>query len=355
MSRYVLGSEKDFYDFIDSLSKKDKIGLVTHTDLDGIASGIFLQKILEFKGLKVSSINFLNYNTNSLKDIIKSKFDVLVFTDWKLDDYPEYMDKIREKSRLLIFDHHPLNNTLFDKKGIIKTNYDYCSSHALFDIASKGEFFDTKNWEWLVSSAIVSDYTWDKDPSNFEFIKSIYPGLVKDNSIWDSEPGKIGKKINGALIYYFPNIKKVYELILKGDLSKLDKADRIIQKEVNKLVIYFKETAEYFPEKRFYFGFGNSKYNVISTIASILSDEFFRDNSVFLVSNFVERKDFVKVSARDQTGKVDLGNLLKYCVKDIKEGDGGGHPRAASATFRKMDLYKFKKNLIKNINNYRIA
>ena len=46
MSRYLLGSEQVFYDFVDSISEKDKIGIITHIDLDGIASCIFLQKII---------------------------------------------------------------------------------------------------------------------------------------------------------------------------------------------------------------------------------------------------------------------------------------------------------------------
>ena len=81
MSRYVLGSEQMFYDFVNSLSKKDKIGVITHIDLDGLASGIFMQKILESKGLKVQFIEFVNYNPGALKDVIKDKeYSVLIFT-----------------------------------------------------------------------------------------------------------------------------------------------------------------------------------------------------------------------------------------------------------------------------------
>lgn len=353
MSRYILGSERYFHDFISSLSKKDKIGIVTHTDLDGLASGAFLQKILESKNLKISSIHFLNYDIDSLKELSKKKFDALFFTDWKLDDYPEYLNGIRKKSKLLVFDHHPLNKDLLDNSGIVKTSYDYCSSHALFDIAVNGRYFNTKSLEWLASAAIIADYMWDKNPENFNFIKSVYPEVKEDSSIWDSEPGKIGKRINNALIYYSPNFKKVYEAVLQGNLDVLEKADRIIQKEVNKSIKHFEENAEYIPEKKLYFGIGNPKYNIISTVASILSDELFRENTVIFASEIKNKKGFVKISARDQTGKVNLGELLKACVKDIKYGDGGGHPRASSATFRKKDLKHFRKNLILYIDSYR--
>ena len=50
---FLQGSKKEFFDFI---SKEDKIGILTHNDLDGIASAIFLEEILNIKNLKVDFI-----------------------------------------------------------------------------------------------------------------------------------------------------------------------------------------------------------------------------------------------------------------------------------------------------------
>ena len=321
MNGYVLGSEDDFYKFVNSISKKDKIGVVTHTDVDGIVSGIFLQKILEFKGLKIEFMEFLNYGPGTLKEVIKKEFDVLFFTDWNADNYPEDLEEIRNKSRFLVFDHHPPNEELKNKSGIIKTESNYCSSHALFDLAFKGKFFDTKKWSWLASAAIISDYTWDKNPDNFEFLKSVYPKIVKDKSIWDSEPGKIGKKINNALIYYSPDFNRIYNLVLIKDLTSLNRADKVIRKEIEVWIDKFKREAEYFSEQKLYFAYGNPKYNIVSVIASKLSDESFRENTVVLISDMEDKKGFVKLSARNQTGKIDLGKLLKKCVKGLKDSN----------------------------------
>jgi len=351
MSRYVLGSEKMFYDFVDSISKKDKIGIVTHTDLDGIASGIFLQKILESKDLKINFIEFLNYGPGALKKVVNRKFDVLFFTDWKTDDYPYYLNPLREKYKILVFDHHPYNQELKDKSDIIKTNPDYCSSHALLDLAKNKGFFDTQSLEWLACSAIIVDYTWDKNIANFEFIKGIYPEVKNDNSIWDSKPAEIGNKINGALIYYSPNYKKVYDLVLKGDIKKLEKADKIVKREIKDWIGKFERNAEYLPEKKLYFAYGNPKYNITSTIASILSDKNFRENTVIFASDLDDKKGFVKLSGRNQTGKVNLGNIFKKCAGELNDADGGGHSRAASAVIRKRDLYKFKERLLSEINS----
>ncbi len=60
--KFILGNEQVFTDFVDSVGKKDKIAVLSHHDLDGMASVVFLQKILESKGFKLSFIDFLDYN-----------------------------------------------------------------------------------------------------------------------------------------------------------------------------------------------------------------------------------------------------------------------------------------------------
>ncbi|MFA5953016.1 MAG: DHH family phosphoesterase [Candidatus Pacearchaeota archaeon] len=349
--KYLLGSEKEFFEFVNSISKKDKIGLISHTDLDGIASAVFLQKILESKDLKLNFIKFLEYGSEVLKPILNEKIDVLFFTDWNADNFPKDLDLLRKKFRVLVFDHHPLNPELKDEKGIIKTERIYCSSHALFDLIKEKNYFDTQKMTWLVCAAIISDYTWDKSDEAFELIKKFYPNVKKDSSIWNSEPGLIGKKISGALIYYNPNFKKVYEKILKNDLNSLEKVDKIVQKEIEKYLHEFEEKAEHFSKEKLYFYYNNPKFQIASSISSIISDRYFRDSTVIFVTDIKNRKGFVKVSARNQTMQVNLGNLLKNCIEGFENSSGGGHIQAASAIFPKKYLNKFKENLLKELKN----
>lgn len=347
MSRYVLGSEQMFYDFVNSLSKKDKIGVITHIDLDGLASGIFMQKILESKGLKVQFIEFVNYNPGALKDVIKDKeYSVLIFTDWNVDNYLEELEEIRNKARFLVIDHHPPNEALKDKSNIIKTESNYCSAHTLFDLAKGGKYFDTKNFEWLVCSAIILDYTCDKSPENFAFIKSIYPEVKHDSSIWNSVPGETGKAIANALIYYSSDLMKVYDLVLNKDLTSLKKADKVIRKEIEKWIEKFKKEAEYFEEEKLYFAYGNPKYNIVSVVASKLSDKDFGESTVIFVSDIKDNKGFLKLSSRNQTGKVDLNKLLRKCVEGFENASAGGHVKASAGVIMKKDLEKFKEKLL---------
>jgi single-stranded DNA-specific DHH superfamily exonuclease len=148
------------------------------------------------------------------------------------------------------------------------------------------------------------------------------------------------------LIYYAPDYKKIYNLILDRKIEQFEAADKIINNEVRKWRKIFEGRAEYFPKARLYFGYGTPKYNITSTIASILSDETFREHTVIFASNLKNKNGFVKLSARDQTGKVDLGGIFKKCSTEFENADGGGHPRAASAIIMKKDLEKFKEKLL---------
>jgi len=302
---------------------------------------------LESMGLKVQFIEFVNYNPGALKDAVNGKkYNVLIFTDWNADNYPEELEEIRRKARFLVVDHHPSNEALKDKSGFIKTESNYCSAHTLFDLAKSRNYFETKDFEWLVCSAIILDYTWDKSPENFEFIKSIYPEVKQDASIWNSQPGEIGKVIANALIYYAPNLMEVYELVLNKDLSSLKKADKVIKKEIERWIEKFKKEAEYFEKQKLYFAYGNPKYNIVSVVASKLSDEDFRENTIIFVSDIKDKEGFVKLSSRNQTGKVDLNKLLRKCIEGLENANAGGHFKASAGVIMKKDLNKFKEKLL---------
>ncbi|VVB84015.1 DHHA1 domain protein [uncultured archaeon] len=342
--RYIFGNSNDFSEFIDSISPKEKIGIVTHIDLDGIASGIFLQKIIESKGLKTDFIEFFDYNLKSINKILEKSFHVLFFTDWNIDNFPNELDILREEGRVFVIDHHPPNPSLANKQGIIKTESNYCSSQCLFDIAKERNYFDAKELEWLVCSSMIMDYTFNSE-ENIKFLKSIYPKL-SEKDIWASEPAIIGNKIANALLYYKPDCKKVYELVLKKDLISLDGISDEIEKEIEDGEKRYLKEAEYFPSQNLYFGYLTTKHKMASPIVTRLSGRF--DKTLIMVSDS-EEKGIVKFSARNQTGKVDLNQVLKKCIKGFKDATAGGHIRASGGSFPKNYINEFKERLLKEL------
>jgi len=51
------------------------------------------------------------------------------------------------------------------------------------------------------------------------------------------------------------------------------------------------------------------------------------------------------LSARDNQQKVNVLEILKAGMKDLKDANGGGHIFAAGAKIRSTDLEKFKENV----------
>lgn len=343
---YLLGSPNDFHDFVNSISKDDKVGIVTHTDVDGIASGILLQKILESKNIKPSFIEFLNYGAEVLKDLSERKgYNKLFFTDWLVDEDIEGLKSLRKKGEVLVFDHHPLNKNLEDKNNIIKTEPRYCSAHALFDLAKN--YFDAKSLEWLACSAIIADYTF-KDERNFEFLKSVYPE-IDEEKIFESIPGKIAKKIDNSLIYYNPEIRKVYNLVLNKDFSELEKANKIIEEETEIWIKKFKNEAEHFPKKNLYFYYANPKHRISRILATRISSEYFPKDTIIIISDKRKDKNHLGINSRNQTGNIKLGEVLGNCIKGFENSTAGGHDRAAGGDFPKKYLSEFKQRLLREL------
>jgi single-stranded DNA-specific DHH superfamily exonuclease len=342
---YLLGSKEKFYEFIGSISKDDSVAVLTHNDLDGLASGLFLEKILEAKGIEVSFLDFISIE----KDFVKKRIDSLkeegitkvIFSDLSVDNIdPEGFEELEKSFGVFLIDHHPINGSFRDKDNVLKTGTDDCSALTIFELG-RG-VFDTSEWEWLVCAAIFSDYSY-KNTENFNFLKSIYPEVSLEN-ISSSIPGINSRKIASALIYYEKNKNFVYDLVKKRDLDSLTEVYEIIEDEINRAVEDFSEKKEFYPEKNLYFYEIDSKFNVVSIVTSLISK--MKPEFSFV---FMERfGDIVKISARNQGGSVDMVRLISYACEGIENASGGGHVPAAAAKIQAKDLEAFKENLLKN-------
>ena len=338
---YLYGSKKDFLDYLNSINKKDKIAIISHNDLDGIASALLMHQILKQKKKKVSSFNFVNYSKGMFeqpeKKFKKGTNKVLIL-DISISADLEGFNKLKEKYDTFVIDHHP-----YEIKGenIIKTKTEDCATFALFDLAKND--FNLKKWEWLVCATMVAEFSF-KSKSNFEFIKSHYPKVVLED-IYNSELGEISKKIASSLICFKGKEKKVFNLILNNKLKRLNKYSELVELEIKNWIDKFKKEAEFYSNKNLYFYYASPKYSITSAIVTSLSVKE-PDKTFVFISDIKDEPDFVKVSSRNQTGG-DMNLLMKKGIEGLENASGGGHVPAAAARFLKKDLQKFKENLLK--------
>ena len=340
---YLVGNKQIFLDYLNGLKKKDRIGVISHADLDGIASAVLINEILKSKNMKIHDLKFVNYKKGMFKKseekFARKRINKIFVFDVGVDSDYEGFQELKNKFDVFYLDHHPS-----DIKGdnIIKTKTSDCATFSIYETAKND--FDLSKLEWLVCTAMVSDVSY-KDKSNFEFLREHYPDL-KLEKIMDSKPGEMSKKISSAIIYFNGKEEKVFRLILNNKINRFGKYQKIVDGEIKNLVEKFKKESEFYPEKNLYLYYTTSKFNVSSVVTTILSYHEPKKTFIF-ISDIDGEPDFYKASSRNQSGKEDMNQLMKKGVNGLENATGGGHVPAAAARFMKKDLEKFKENLLR--------
>lgn len=341
---YLLGNKQIFIDFLNNITKKDKIAVLTHTDLDGIASCVLLEKILEKKNLKVERIEFLNIKPkmleNKTEELKEKNITKIFITDLTCENIDEKnFQKLKENIDTILIDHHPILSGIKDKKNIIKSHSCNCATKMVFELGK--EFLDEKEWAWIICATMFAEFSY-RDNENLNFIKKFYPDITEENMA-TSVPGMNARKISNALLYFDKDLKHVYQIILKKDMKELDHAFEIIEDEINQATEDFSRNKELFEKQKIYWYKFSPKFNIGSAISTIMSK--MKPDYTILIATTEDA--YTKISARNQSGNYDMNTLMKKGIKNLEHASGGGHVKASAARFKTEDLEKFKENILK--------
>jgi len=340
---YLIGKEQDFYDFLDRITKKDKVAIVSHIDLDGIASAIFLQEILKSKGIKPKILEFTEVGSGAFSKLPK-KFKKKKITKIFMSDIAEESDytnfeKLKNEFFIFLIDHHPSENKT--QNNVLKTKTEHCAAWTIYNLGQK--ITDFSKWKNLVCATMIVEFSYN-DENNFNFLKSNFPDLTKED-VMNSEVGRLSNLFSSAIIYLKNNLKKAFNLISKDKFKKLEKFNNIIQREFQLVVEKFGKEAEFYPDKNAYFFYYNPRFPIGSAVITYLSVQQ-SDKTFFIASDVKDDKNFVKVSSRNQSGKVNLNELMKKGIAGLENASAGGHIMASAGRFLKKDLEKFKQNIL---------
>jgi len=334
--KYLLGSKKDFCDFVNLINSNHRIGIITHTDLDGLASAFFLEKILESKQFKVEIIDFVGYEKGmfdfSFNNFKKKKITKVFLTDMNADGGDlESFEKFRKSFDCFLIDHHPLKPGNWNKKNVLKTRTSDCSAWVLYNFAK--DYFEVDEWTWLVTATMISEFSFN-DKNNLKFLIDKCADITSIEDIDKSQAFFISNTIGASITLYKPNFEKVYNLIKNKDL-------------MIKAIAEYKEDAKFFPKKNIYFGFLREIELISpSQVITRVSKENF--SCVFIIAYVPKANpNIIKISSRCQSGKINVNLLMKKGVKGLKDAVFGGHVKASGAIIKKQDLDKFKDNLLK--------
>ena len=350
-----------FEKWVSDLKSSDRVGVMCHSDADGLCSGvIILTGIEKLIGKKMRYVFFQDERapTKALFNfVIKNKLTRLVVTDMGLGDNKKALLELTQKVKVLVIDHHVAKEieveglTIIDSHKFKEWKYDpirYIPSMIAYNFLSK--IMDVTELDWMAVCGLIGDVSTD-------YWKLFVDKALKRNKLSMKQMELITSYINTAKVFSFEKVEETFWIIKdlsepSGILkSKLKEDYEIVKREVERLKNEFEEKMEKYG--RLYFYQINTKYNLISAIASTISFNIISPGDTVVIVGSSDNGKFY-VSARNRKVTLFMDELLQEAVRGLDESQAGGHHIAAGCYFRKEDLPKFKEQLLRTYDEMTI-
>lgn len=352
--------------FLRDIGKEERVLIISHWDMDGVGSAAIVSRILRkhrgkeanFYRVPEDRLHGIDSKTEELVE--KKKIGKLIV----LDITPEYeaLQKMGKKlgGKVIVIDHHNFDripeNIIYVNPRVEKKDNYTSASKLCYDIALE---FDL-NLAWIAGFGIIQDFNVKGTEELFKELRSEYPSFFPEEINQQklakrSEYGDISKILN---VKPYKNTQKKAELAYKllmninnlrdvknsMEYYKLKETYLEMIEEVDKRTENYFEDRELDREKRVSFFTFKSDFHINSSIAT--STSLKEPEWIHIIVK--EGEDKVNISARCQSGRVNLGDVLKKSLpkEALKEGEAGGHRKAAGASFPKKYYREFKKNLL---------
>ena len=325
-------NQKQAKDFLDNISSKDKVAIIFHNDQDGFVAGILLANWCEEKGAKITPIPFaITDDPNKAIKEIGNSNKVLI-----ADLGPTIAIKILEKTRnkqVFYTDHHIIDIEIPEEVLEYRTPESLTSSKAVYKL--------TGGDECMMILSEFADAGWKVEENK----KAIDKFLKENKLTLDDFFKKYEYKFERTTTYFHKDLKKGFEVLRKleslEDFNKLNEYDSAVGKEISKFVKDFESREELIGKIHFYYFEPN--YPIKSAIINEIS--YSNPNKTYLFA--VPSEEEVTLSARNQTRKENMVELLKKATEGIEGANVGGHIPAAGAKIPKKDLERVRENLRK--------
>jgi len=337
--KFSVGSEKRFFDFISKLNDKERVALVTHTDLDGFACAKVVNSAVD-----VDVIKFVGYDgldKELIKELKAEKARKIILTDLAIDN-EEFINDLEKFADVLIIDHHTFLKDLNSVNTVFLNANGFAASYLCYYL-----FYKIKNLEqfdWLIVCAALADWECFL---NSRWLGQVYrkygetfvpaEASLKKGRFWDMQ-----ELLSYVIIYFRDNLTLAYDFIKDFEsVSSLEKYAKVVKKEIEICVEDFEREKEVYRD--IYFWILNSKLGVRGQVLNEVSFKI-RDKTLIIAKR---QGGVYQMSARRQDGKVDLPNFLRKMVEGFRGALAGGHPKAAGCHISVKDIDEFRERLRK--------
>ena len=352
-------------EFLREASEEEKIEIVHHWDMDGTSSSVIVSKILEeVRGRPAENVAMPSERAYHLEEEDRERLedvDRLIVLDFNLQ--ADELEQLKEDSDLdiLVIDHHNFDRVpdvpFVNPRTEDGEAYVPCSKICL-DIASQFDLED--ELDWIAGLGVIQDFGVDSCPELFEKLDEKYgtyfpEELTQEELAKNCEYGRYSSVLNikpyrdsqhfAKLAYQaLMNSEDLMELEAQEEYRQVYEVYLEMQDEFNKMMEDYEEDREINREKCIIFFEIDSDFNITSSIATNMSTK--TPDWIHLV---IQKDEEVNISARCQSGRVDLGALLQEALPEEakKEGaEAGGHRKAAGASLNQKYFEEFKQNFV---------
>ncbi len=344
--------------YLDGLRGEDRIAVIYHNPCgDGICSGVLVTKALE-RILKKKITYFYPSPVDAegvFEYIQKNNIKKAVIVDLAVAS-KEIILKMEAYADLLIIDHHEFKDDVNSKKttflhadflafGIKSSNYP--GSKLIYDLFS--QLTDLSDLDWLACAGLVSDSSYIQWKDFVLTTMSKYHMEIKED-IFSTDLGKVinylsfGLRVKEVSDQVFDLVYDTQDYLSLLQNPLLTEASKKVGEEV-KYFIDHRDKAEVHGNLIIYEI--KSTYPISSPLSTVLSFNYFLHKTVVLLCDTGEfEEDFIKLSARDQSGNVRVNDLLQKALEGIPHSSAGGHAPAAGGKLDKNYVAQFKKQLL---------
>jgi len=251
---FIVGDEKKFSDFISKLNDKGKIALISHTDLDGIASAKIVNSAVDASLVKF--VNYKDLNVELVRELEENKIEKIIFTDLFFKDSSILvLNDIEKFAEILIIDHHTFEVDFNSDRITFLNAKGYCAAYICYFLFSKIK--NLQKYDWLAACASVSDFCYSRNQEWMEEIYEKYEDKFEIEGMFIRKKGKMWDlqyTLSLLLVYFDDNLKEAFDKI-DSDIGKV----RDLEKYSSKILEEIEECLNRFEHEKIEFLFRNLK------------------------------------------------------------------------------------------------
>ncbi|MBS3058039.1 MAG: DHH family phosphoesterase [Candidatus Diapherotrites archaeon] len=351
----------EFDRFVNSLSEKDRIAIITDHDTDGVTAGVIAFKaLLQITG-KMPAMVIIASNQNeplsekTVRVLKKKKINKLVCPDISLDQKERlfFARKISKFAKILNIDHHKVYAKSIGKGNVlVKPQFfskidpsRYASAKMCFDLFSRHT--NLEGSEWIAALGLYGDWgekAWKgffssalrKAGISLEKIKELHGILAAVDVL---EKKRLPECFNNLLSVEKP----------ANSLRSFAKYRQRLESMLREAEMDFWKNAECHPKLEYCFYLASAKYGIAANLINRLAKK--AQKTTLVIGQRAGKE--IKLSARRSDRKIAVNELLENAVKGLKEGSAGGHEPAAGGKILAKDLGKFKKKVLEILEKKR--